>query len=245
MASCPILLGHRGHRLPQFHEAENSLVAFDRALAAGCHGLELDLHASADGRIVIHHDPDLRLCWNASVRRVPIATTTWASLRRLQPSLTTLDQVLRRYRRRAWLDLELKATAAVAPTAQLLRRWPPVAGFVVSSFELAALEAMAETHAGAPLCLNLRRPVRIHYLRRRLRGLPVGWIAPHQAACTAWYVRRLQKQGWRVLVWTVNQPARMRLLARAGVDVLVSDNPHLLVEILSPEQTGFAPPHPQ
>ena len=231
--TAPLLLGHRGHRLRQWGEWENSLAAFDRALAAGCHGLELDLRRTSDHRIVVHHDPELRLGGGA----VPIAESSLRSLRRLHPELATLDQVLRRYRARAWMDLEVKAPEAVEELVRQLRRWPPERGFVVSSFDLPTLERLSELAPGVPLCLNLRRPCSLRRLHLLRRTLPLNWVAPHQAACTAWYVRRLRAAGWSVLVWTVNSPAKMRLLARAGVDALVSDDPSLLSQILNPKQT--------
>lgn len=225
----PLLLGHRGHRLPRWGEVENTLQAFDRALAAGCDGLELDLRLTADGRVVVHHDAAL----GQGAGAVAIAEASLRALRRLHPGLATLDQVLRRYRDRAWLDLELKAPEAAAAMAELLRRWPPRQGGVVSSFEPAALAHLTALGLELPLCLNLRRPRRL----RRLPAAGVAWIAPHQASCTAWYVRRLRAAGWRVLVWTVNSPAKMRLLARAGADVIVSDDPYLLVQTLAGKQT--------
>lgn len=223
--SPPLLLGHRGHRSNQYGERENTLAAFDRALACGCDGLELDLHLTADGRVAIHHDPEL------AGFGVPIAESSLPTLRRLQPDLATLDQVLRRYRSRAWLDLELKAPAAALPALALLRRWPPRRGYVVSSFAPVPLAQLAAAQPGLPLCLNLRRPARLRRLRPLAAAAGVTWIAPHQASCTAWYVRRLRAAGFRVLVWTVNSPAKMRLLARAGVDALVSDHPSLLVAV--------------
>lgn len=222
-----LLLGHRGHRLKNRPGRENTLAAFDYALSAGCDGFELDLHATADGRAVIHHDPLLADC------HVPLADASLRALRRLNPTLATLDQVLRRFGHRAWMDLEIKAAAAVAPVLAALERQPPRRGFVLSSFEPGVLVRLAASNSSLPLCLNLRRPVR----RWRLHGLHATWIAPHQAACTAWYVRRLRQEGWRVLVWTVNRPAKMRLLARAGADALVSDDPRLLVQTLASMQT--------
>ncbi|MGH9482907.1 MAG: glycerophosphodiester phosphodiesterase, partial [Terriglobales bacterium] len=218
----PILLGHRGHRLPAWREPENSLPAFDRALAAGCAGFEFDLRLTADGRVVIHHDPGIQV----GGARVEVASTSLRALRRLQPQLATLEQVLRRYRDRAWLDLEVKAIETVPRLAEALARWPPRRGFVVSSFDLPTLRRLASLAPAAPRCLNLRRPISL----RRLRQAQVTWVAPQQASCTAWYVRRLRAQGWQVLVWTVNRPSRMRLLARAGADALVSDDPYMLVQ---------------
>ncbi|HEY7838821.1 MAG TPA: glycerophosphodiester phosphodiesterase [Terriglobales bacterium] len=229
----PLLLGHRGHRLPLWGESENTLAAFDRALAAGCDGIELDLHATADGAIVIHHDPDLRL----QPQPVPIAAASLRALRRLQPQIATLNQVLRRYRRTAWLDLEVKAAPVVELLPALLHRLPPERGFVVSSFEGPVLARLAQLDPTLPLCWNLRRPCSLRKLQAARRW-GVTWIAPHHAGCTAWYVRRLRSQGWRVLVWTVNRSAKMRLLARAGADALVSDDPYRLVEIVSRAQTG-------
>ncbi|HVA64414.1 MAG TPA: glycerophosphodiester phosphodiesterase [Terriglobales bacterium] len=237
----PLCLGHRGHRLPQWGEVENTLAAFDRALAAGCDGLELDLRHTGDGRIVIHHDDMLRHNHDA----VPVAEVNLRTLRRLHPGLATLEQVLRRYRDRAWLDLEVKTPEVAPGLVAALERWPPALGFVVSSFDGPTLQRLAALAPDLPLCLNLRRPASL----RRLRHAPVSWIAPHQASCTAWYVRRLRAQGWRVLVWTVNQPARMRLLARAGADALVSDNPYVLVDTvkglqLAARSLQLAPRHP-
>ncbi len=229
----PLRLGHRGHRLAAYGETENTLAAFDRALAAGCEGLELDLRLSGDGRVVIHHDAEMRLDHGRG-QSAAIAGATLRALRRLHPELATLEQVLERYGERAWLDLEVKEKAAAAATAAALRRHPPRQGFVVSSFDPAALVRLRSAAPELPLCLNLRRPVS----PRRLRRFQVPWIAPQQASCTAWYVRRLRQAGWRVLVWTVNRPVRMRRFARAGAEAIVSDDPYLLVQTLPRSRTA-------
>lgn len=220
----PLRLGHRGHRLPSWGEGENTLAAFDRALVAGCDGLEFDLRHSADGRVVVHHDDQLRFHGAA----VPVGETSLRALRRLHPALATFEQVLRRYREVAWLDCELKTAAAASGVVEALRRWPPQRGCVVSSFDPDVLATVAQLAPELPRCLNLRRPC----AWKRLRAAEVSWVAPHQAACTAWSVRRMRAMGWRVLVWTVNHPGRMRLLARAGADAIVSDDPYLLVQTL-------------
>lgn len=239
--SRPLLLGHRGHRLPTWGETENTLAAFDRALAAGCDGLELDLRSTADRRLLIHHDPELR-CPAGAEAAVPIAGATLRSLRRLQPTLATLDQVLRRYQRRAWLDLEIKSADVVDLLPALLRRYPIERGFVVSCFELPVLMQLARLDPALPLCWNLRRPCGLRKLRAA-RAVGIEWVAPHQAGCTAWYVRHLRAHGWRVLVWTVNRAAKMRLLARAGADVLVSDDPYRLADIFGRAQTDSSRLH--
>lgn len=224
MDALPLRLGHRGHRCAVWEETENTLAAFDHALACGCDGLELDLRLTADNRVVIHHDEALE----ASGGELLVAENRLVSLRRFHPALATLEQVLRRYRDRAWMDFELKTLAAAAPTVTLLRKYPPQRGFVVSCFEPKVLQAIAKLAPDFPRCLNLKRPCSL----RRIAAAKVHWVAPHHASCTAWYVRRLSAHGWHVLVWTVNRPVRMRLLARAGAAAIVSDFPDLLVSSL-------------
>jgi glycerophosphoryl diester phosphodiesterase len=52
----PLLLGHRGLRVPQA-PPENTFAAFDLALQHGCDGFEFDVRLTGDGRAVICHDP--------------------------------------------------------------------------------------------------------------------------------------------------------------------------------------------
>ena len=52
----PLSIGHRG---ASGHEHENSRAAFRRARSLGAEGVELDIHATHDGAIVVHHNPVL------------------------------------------------------------------------------------------------------------------------------------------------------------------------------------------
>src|SRR5438105_6134792 len=108
-----LLLGHRGARR---HAPENTLAAFDLALAHGCAGFEFDVRSSADARAVICHDGD-----HCGVK---IATSRYDALLAAGPALALLDNVLARYAARAYLDIELKAAGAEPATVALLRDHP-------------------------------------------------------------------------------------------------------------------------
>jgi len=230
----PLLLGHRGHRLARVWnrrlrqrqpaaavELENSCAALKRALASGCQGVELDLRLSADQQLVLLHDPRLG--------RRAVSRMTLAELRRRQPAVATLPEVLRELGQRAWFDLEVKARRGVeVPLVAALRRWPPTQGYIVSSFHPGVLRRMSALSPEIPLCLNVARAIPV----RRLRGLPITWVAPSTHVARARYLKRLHEAGWKTLVWTVNRPRRMRSLAAAGVSALVSDDPYLLVATL-------------
>lgn len=230
-----LMLGHRGHRLgllgrrrrrarawtpnpAALLEIENTRPAFDRALALGCDGLELDLHRTADGHLVIHHDAELH--------GLPIAHTHLTALRRRLPGLMTLPVFLRHYGARAWLDLEIKGSGLEPDLIEVLRRLPPGRGYVVSCFSAAVLLRIAALAPEVPLCLNLKRPVRL----RRLKSLPITWVAPHERLATSWYLDRLHAAGFKTLIWTVNRERKLQMLLRAGVAAIVSDDPQLLVQ---------------
>ena len=53
----PLVFAHRGGRALG---PENTLVAFDLGMASGADGMELDVHLSRDGRVVVCHDPTRR-----------------------------------------------------------------------------------------------------------------------------------------------------------------------------------------
>src|SRR3954469_901634 len=72
---------------------ENTLAAFDNGLALGADGLELDVHLSRDGAVVVHHD---RLLDRTTALRGPIVERTAAELQ--GADVPSLAEVLRRYR---------------------------------------------------------------------------------------------------------------------------------------------------
>lgn len=219
-----LLLGHRGCR-GQF--IENTFEAFDHALASGCDGFEFDVRRSADCVPVIWHDARLR---GRAISRHSFVSLRERCLiaRRLPPRpaipLCDLEALLARYSQLAWLDIELKVRGVEAQVAELLRRYPPARGFVVSSFRRRVLLELHRIDPGLPLGLIFDRMP----LARIRRALPIQWVMPKAHLITAARVRQLHSEGLRVLTWTVNQPHAIRRLAEAGVDGMIGDDPILL-----------------
>src|SRR5690348_12389188 len=76
------LLERIAHRGAKRELPENSLPAFRRAFERGADAIELDVHATRDGIVVAHHDPDLRLIRDGPKRN--IAALTWEELQRVE-----------------------------------------------------------------------------------------------------------------------------------------------------------------
>ena len=97
-----LVLGHRG-----FHktEKENTLAAFGKAIEAGCDGIELDVHITADGKLIVHHDFNLERVWGIPV---PIEEAKFYEIRSISESIPTLREVLDAMGP-IYYDIEIKA----------------------------------------------------------------------------------------------------------------------------------------
>ncbi len=207
----PLLLGHRGTRAVKSIR-ENTIAAFDRALADGCDGFEFDVRLTGDGEAVICHDP--------KSGKVEIARAKGEQL----PGLLRLKDVLERYQNRAFLDIELKVAGLEKTVVDLLRKHPPQCGFVVSSFLPEVLESLNEQNEKIPLGLICDSRAQL----RRWTGIPCQYVIPHYKLLNAALLGRMHDAGKKVLVWTVNSPRDMGRFAEWGVDGIISDKSGVL-----------------
>jgi glycerophosphoryl diester phosphodiesterase len=217
MPGVPLLLGHRGSRDSRSIR-ENTFAAFDRAIEQGCDGFEFDVRLAKDGAAVI--------CHNAKFKRLTISRTTVAQL----PGLCLLREVLDRYSRRTFLDIELKVPSLTSQLLSALHEHPPQRGYVVSSFLPEVLTELSSRGNSIPLGFICDR-------RKHLRfwtDLPVQYVIPHYLLLTRKLIREVHSSGKKLLTWTVNGKATMLRLAEWEVDGIISDKTAQLVKTLRP-----------
>lgn len=225
----PVLIGHRGAR---GLAPENTLLALDAGIAAGCPWLEFDVQLHPSGQLFLLHDLTLERTTNGQGLA---SDCDWQALRQLDAGrgqhLPTLDEALDLIDQRAGVNIELKTwdgtAAAVAEClrARLAEGWP-ASGFMVSSFHLPELyefkQLLPEVPIGVLLC-----------------GVPLDWAAcatelqAHALNQSAEFVdARLvadaKARGLKVNVYTVNDAAGYQRLAAMGVDGVFTDVPDLL-----------------
>lgn len=213
--SRPLLLGHRGTRgLKSIRE--NTIEAFDRAIADGCDGFEFDVRVTRDGIAVIWHDEKMRL--------IKIAHAKGEQLKRLP----RLEDVLIRYQNSAFLNIEVKVSGVEGTTAALLRKHPPRRGYVVSSFLPEVLKSLHAENPAFPLGLICEKRTQL----APWRDLNVDYLMLHQNLATPELIEELHGARKKVFVWTVNDPAAMQRLADLGVDGIISDKTEILCQTL-------------
>jgi glycerophosphoryl diester phosphodiesterase len=203
-------------RKPGF-PAENTLAAFDYAMASGCDGFEFDVRYTRDRRSVLCHDPKLK--------RQEVAVTEYAGLeRRCGYNLACLEDVLLRFGENAYLDIELKVTGNEDAVVAALRARVPGRGYVLSSFLPEVLRRLHELDPSLPLGYVCEHP---EYLPQ-WRELPIAVFLPRYSLVTQELIGTTHARGVKLLSWTVNDERDLRRLAGWGVDGLISDDPRLL-----------------
>jgi glycerophosphoryl diester phosphodiesterase len=247
----PLVFAHRGGRALG---PENTIVAFDAGLAAGADGLELDVHLSSDGEVVVCHDPALDRTTDATG---PIAARTAADLARVNATLRygvdsehpwtgeragvpTLREVLHRYIDAAVI-IEIKAgtPAAARGVVDAVCEARAIDRVCVGSFSLVAVQAVRTFEPR--LATSASREEGQWALYRSWLGLSPGRVpyrafqAPEQAGrlrvVSPQFLRSVHRAGLAVQVWTVNLEADMRRLFGWGVDGIITDCPDLAVRI--------------
>lgn len=244
----PQVFAHRGGAALR---PENTLLAFDHGMALGADGLELDVHLSRDGVVVVHHDATLERTTNG---RGPIAALTAGELahldaghhfngfRGLTGGVPTLRQVLARYPS-ALLIIELKVNDPVLAyrTIDEVRAAGAIERAAVGSFGTRVLRA-ARAYEPRLVTGASRQETRLALYRSRIHW-PVrhppndAFQVPEWSGSTRVvsprFVKHAHERGVAVQVWTVNDADDMRRLLDWGVDGLISDRPDLAVEVVS------------
>jgi len=219
-----IITGHRGSLGT---EPENTLRSFRRAIADGCHEIELDLRVSADGELVIMHDATVDRTTNGTGE---VAALTLAELRALDagqgeviPTWTEVVAALPTVRFQA----EVKDPAAVPLLADSLRADPGLAArTLVTSFHPEILLAVRRAFPGATSGRIFGRTT--PDVLALTREAEASWALCGITGLTSELVAELHAAGLSVTAWPVPDGATLEQAVALGVDGVTTDNPHSL-----------------
>ena len=232
MMRTPEIIAHRG--VPR-EAPENTLPGFELALAQGADGLELDVHATADGVVVVHHDPAVTVVTPTGSIVCPIATVSAEELLAMPLArggrVPTLDAVLAMVGGRGRVYVEVKAAGIEQPLLACLARHPEVAT-AVHAFDHRIPSAIRGADPDRSIgWLSVSYPVD---LSASLGATPPDALWQHAELIDAALVAAARARGVRVIAWTVNDLAQARSLVALGVDGLCTDCPGLFVAALTP-----------
>lgn len=237
------VVGHRGNAA---HAPENTLESFRQAVAIGVDALELDVHLSRDGHVVVIHDPTLDRTTDRSGR---VDRMTLQEIRQADAGarftkdrggsfpyrgkgiqIPTLEAVLAEFPETPLL-IEIKADDAAVPVRVLIERHQAAARCIVASFREGAMAGFL----GSGIAQGGSRRDTARLLLPALVRAPVprpGFDAlcmppSHRGLPlpVAGYVRILEPLGIPVHCWTIDDPAEARRLRQKGVRGIISNDP--------------------
>jgi glycerophosphoryl diester phosphodiesterase len=215
----PLILGHRGS--PR-EATENTLRALSLALERGADGVELDVRRTSDGVPVVIHDATLDRTMPARGR---VAALRWAGIERLTGALLPSFEQACAWAAAsgAWLNAELKSAGVEEEVLRLLGEMELRERTILSSFDPGVLCRVRDLDPSFRRFLLTE--VWDAQAARNLRSTGAGGVCLQVDAASAESLADLASRGLPVVVWTVNDPARIRELLHAEVAGIITDDP--------------------
>jgi glycerophosphoryl diester phosphodiesterase len=239
--------GITAHRGASLAEPENSLRAFAAGIAAGADWIETDVYRTADGQLVLIHNPDT---WSYCATTLKIEESTYAALRELdlaekfraKRGLTLAScpphRIVRLEEAIALILKERKARLSIQPKSDCVDQAMAVVRAKGAldwvGFNDGSLAKMRRVKELAPSVIvfwdryrsNLNRDIEI----AKRHGFE--WLVLNRGDLTRANVEKLQAAGFKVGVWTVNRPDDMKRCLEMGVTRLYTDDPAALKRVM-------------
>lgn len=221
------ILGHRGAKGEQ---PENTILGIHHALDCGVHGIEVDLHLTRDGEIVVIHDDSVDRTTNG---RGQVRELTLTEIKELDAGLgqevPTLEELLQLFSTQSGvtLFLELKAPGFEKQLIERLKSFPYRHQLVLKSFNHKILKKINELDPEltlAPLIYGL--PLDPAGIIKSVGGKILSLsIQTYDAEL----VDQVHREGFKVCVWNCNDPAELVKIKSSGVDWVGTDYPSMII----------------
>jgi glycerophosphoryl diester phosphodiesterase len=258
----PLLMAHRGGegRWPS-----NTLFAFEQAVRLGADSLEMDLQRTADGLIVVRHDPFVESTTDGAGL---IQDFTLADLKELDAGYTwtddngrtfpfrgkgitipTLAEVLQAFpTTHLNIDIKPKEAQVVHQFSELLHKFGRLENITVGSFHDDQLRLFRRLCPHTPTAAGVTE-TRTFFLLSQIfldrfyhpqaKMFQIPEYASFLRLVSRRFIQTAHAQGLPVHVWTVNERADMLRLIEWGVDGIITDYPDILAAILEHPQTSL------
>jgi len=242
----PLRLAHRGSRVLW---PENTMVAFQGAVDLGYRYIETDVRVSADGQVVIFHDPTLeRLTdgvgkfhereWDGLCR---LDAAFWFDpdggfpLRGSGVQMPLLEEAVVTFPDQMF-NIDLKQSGTAEQVAAEVRRLGIQDRVLIGSFRDRRIRAFRRAVSGVATSAGPAEVAGALSRGPRPGVLADAYQVPERAAglriVSRRFVERANAADKQVHVWTVNDPSDMRRLLELGVDGIITDRPDLLNDVV-------------
>ncbi|CAD0003564.1 glycerophosphodiester phosphodiesterase [Flavobacterium chungangense] len=217
------------HRGAKAYEPENTLQAFQKALDLNSDGIELDVHLSADGHIIVMHDETIDKMTNG---KGAVNTFTLSELKSFlivdKHQIPTLNEVFDLVRKRCFINVELKNADTSRQVVYLIEKYIAeedwdYSHFIVSSFDWNALQEVHNLNSDIPIGVLTEED--LDTALAFAESIQAKAIHPDFHLLNADNVHKMQEKGFWVLPWTVNVEEDIQKVKSYNVNGIISDFP--------------------
>jgi glycerophosphoryl diester phosphodiesterase len=222
-----------GHRGAAGYEPENTLVAFQKALEMDVEGIELDVHLSSDGHLIVIHDETIDKTTNGNGFVNALSLSELKSFRtEKEQQIPTLGEVLNLVNRQCFINIELKGNATAQPVVALIERyfldknWK-YTDFLISSFDWSALREVRLLNSKIPIGVLTQTDLDLAIAFATF--IQAETIHPCFHLLSKEKTIEMQKKGFQVLAWTVNEAEDIQKIKSFEVNGIISDFPERIL----------------
>jgi len=227
----PRIIAHRG---ASGHAYENSLAAFHKAVALGADGVELDIHATLDGVLLVHHDSMV-----PGVGRIPDLPAAAFSHHRLpnQEPIPTLAQALELLGDlEVWVEVKTLPPDSDASLLATLAAGPAPMNYAVHGFDHRIVARLGNQRPELPRGVLLASYLVDTLPALHAAGADTLWMETH--LIDEALVALIHEDGARITAWTANDDQEIHRLAALGVDAICGNYPDRIQAVLARMATG-------
>ena len=218
---------------------ENTLPAFQKALELGVDGIELDVHQSRDGKIIVIHDPTINRTTKGKGRVSDLDSGEISSF-----GIPLLVDVLKLVDGKATLYIEIKKGDSFYPEIEknildLIEAHKARSWCILHSFEKETLIRIHQLDQKITLLQTLFVPALFSslYFEKTFDKNPVSHfrslegININHTALNPSLVKKIHRSGMKIIAWTVNDPDNIRRMMKLGVNGIISNFPDRVKKI--------------
>jgi glycerophosphoryl diester phosphodiesterase len=218
-----------GHRGAKGYEPENTLVSFQKALDLQVNAIELDVHLSADGEIIVIHDETIDRTTNGK------GFVNGLSLQELKALLIdgkyeipTLEEVFDLVSQKCFINIELKSPDATDKVVALIEKYVTKKGckynqFLVSSFDWNALQRVASLND--KIGIGVLTETDLDLALAFAKTIQAKSIHPYFHLLTIENTAHIQEKGFQVFPWTINEIEDIQKIKTYNVNGIITDFP--------------------
>jgi len=220
----PVILGHRGS--PE-QAQENSIQSFLLALEEGADGVELDVHCTCDGELIVFHDENLsdgRYICEHTYRDVKIAS------QRQKVVVHRLETVFRALAGKGFINIELKQMGLEAKALKLARELLPPETFLCSSFIPETVAECRKIANDVPAIFIRVEPEEFDSELEIIRKINASGVAYYHSHIDSKLAAFFKEHKVPLFTWTVNDIEEAKRLEALGIAGIITDRPRELIK---------------